>query len=783
MLVLGFMLHLNDFVGHFIDRDGNKLSFVLCDCAKTLADHNVLISSDYCNSLSSMDIQFQLFELDIDTNEVNYTPFNTVDNASGCAWSPMFLTYPSGNAITFYEDDKIWKIEPYEKKCYIGYECLANPLSSFGYYEKYNKSEIFIQLAEFIFNDKVFDVNPGESEYDYVFAGSLDFVEYEINDAGTEKITSYGSNSGLFVERITSLLSEYPKCEYRNGNIVVKMLPFAFFKEETSSGLKRKIAEELMNNELSGSREDDSIISAKFEFSRISAFYDVISSIENKKELSAGLALMSNMSSFINEDLHLSSEWNDQISGKFAATLRKLDKCYELSSLTFDAMKSLEEKFSFLTYCTYSDLKIISWFENDTGINFLNDYALDLDLTCYIDSLEERSYKVGYGNGYKSTRYIKWDGDVVTGGHENLSVNVNEYIRRNPRGEKMKIVLGLCWHYTTEAKIENVHVTLAFDHVVESIPIQFVPEAKKDCKHASLVIEIDKKTRALTYRTTHLYPVVKVYYKEKLMGVDEGTPDVALGFLSLTEDEMLNWSKMHDGWRSEEFYCDDDSIMSSGTWVKFHVYSHKDSRPNNGYDCASFLMTESIYDDTSFSHLQNMIVDVLSRYIGTNSDYLDLVTKMRVGRADYTKVCANDIFFGWTVENYDRETGVNMIYYGYLNPDYYRDKTSLAHQIDAAMLDYGMQYSRAFEDTPTDEDFATITGMFKQTLDWWASGCMYDEYISSYVNEVGRRYISLSSSTDYLTGFVDWAYANPDVSKHIVASQVESLLRDLEQNE
>ena len=613
------------------------------------------------------------------------------------------------------------------------------------------------QLAEFVFRDSQFFTNSSYSDdsYDYLFANSLDFIEYRASSERTVRVM-LDSSEGFGEDakaKLVGLLDEYPKCEYRDGSLVVKMLPFGFFKECTERE-KESIAADVFA--YAESREGGMQVMFSDMGELLRRIGSPVQSAGSK--FGAQRQVMENVRSFIS-GLPSNGDWRD-VSGETQSGA--VSSRHQISRLTFGNVSGLYLAMPFLTHCTYDSLKIIAWFMNDTGVSFLNDYAIDLDLTCYIDDEVERSYRVGYGSGFKGTRFIEWGGDATGGGHESLQVKVNEYIKEKlaNRGMNthMRIRLGLCWHETSEVRSNSVHVTLAWGRVVEQVPITFIPDAKRECSHTSLLIDVDMETGILKYEKPRLYPVVKVYYKGKLVGTDEGTPDVKVGFACLTKDEFNGWCGRNPAWRKAWYHSNTVEEGSPESWVKFYVYAHKDVRLNEGYECASFLMAEPIDEAASFDSLYDVITDVLGRHIGSRGTYLNLRTKERLGRRTYEAVRCDDIYFGWNVQNTDRETGFNMVYYGYIRPDCFRGgeiREWVSRPIDAALPDMDMQYRSAYLNYITSGELASLKVEMLRQFDDLREGD--SQRTDDYVSEVGAPLASV-------TGFRGWAMGEPDLS-------------------
>lgn len=748
--------YLNDFVGCIVDDNITKIKFIFFDrekISKELRDSRESDNRDNELLMHAM-LNFIQYELDIDTNKCNCKKINVDD----CV-VPMFLNQAESSVYSPFEDDTIWKVESYDNRCYIGYEALNKNLMQTGIYEHYkqmNTNSLTICSAQFKFYDRNFYTNSSisQTEYDYFFTSQLAFtvspssyvILYENNgdsNAGKEKL----------IAKLIELLNEYPKCRYEKDGLVVEFLPFTFFKE-CRDDVKYLISKKISENAIANSGH---MIDFDNAFSSV---YEPISNMifDGEPEFYKSLNVLSSVID-LTENVILSSEnWilNENIESDNNI------KEYRKSNLTFENMNDMFVSLPFLTKCAYEPLTIVAYFKNNTGITFIGDYALDLDLTCYIDDIVERNHKVGYWNGYNTTQYIKWGGDITKGGHENISINVNEYIKNHLQNTSinthMKIVLGLCWHDSSELKTSDIYISLAWHHVVENIPISFIPDARKDCQNKSLMIDIDMKTGILKYETYHLYPVIKIYYKEKLVGPDEGIPDIKFGFMNLTESELKSWGENNPGWTAVNYHNNEIEESSNDSWLKYYIYSHKNLDLNDGYACASFLIADHIDDHSSFNYLYDVIIEILGRYVYSKSTYLNLRTKTRLSKSSYEVIRCEEIYFGWNIQNVDKETGVNMIYYGYINPDYFKDKAIkewIEHPIDAALPDYDMQYRSAYENYLPDGNLNSMKMLLKDQFN--DLRIEDDKNIDDYVNEVGIRSVSISD-------FREWAMNKPDIS-------------------
>ena len=339
----------------------------------------------------------------------------------------------------------------------------------------------------------------------------------------------------------------------------------------------------------------------------------------------------------------------------------KISKKYEngkLISSIFNETNKFYKQIPILNRCGINPLKVDIVFQNDSGISFINRNAFDLDVTCYIDDEIEKNRKVGYGNVYKKTNFIVWEGDTTEGGKETIKVDVNKYIKEKLKNlttnTTMKIVFNICWNENSEIITSNIYALVSWNNLLEKFPINICGSNSLSCNTKSFTINIDMITKELTFDESKLYPVLSINYKDKLKGYD-GEPDIKLGIINLSNEDLLNL-------KNSEWIQQSDSL-----------YYKKYKNTINYLINESSYLIEKNNNDTVLNLYKTMISNLF--YI-TNKDE----------RINSDEIILDQVFFGLNYNKYNKDD-VDFNYMIYLHPSKFSSVKKLKYKINSILHD------------------------------------------------------------------------------------------------
>lgn len=339
----------------------------------------------------------------------------------------------------------------------------------------------------------------------------------------------------------------------------------------------------------------------------------------------------------------------------------KISKKYENGKMVSSIYNETNKYFKhipIISNCVIDPLKVDIVFQNDSGISFLNRNAFDLDVTCYIDDEIEKDRKVGYGNSYKRTEFLYWEGDETEGGKETINVDVNKYIKKKLLNKEtnttLKIVFNICWNENSEITTSNTYALIHWNNLLEKYPINVCGLNTLSCNTKSFEINIDMNTRELYFVESKLYPVISINYKEKLKGYD-AEPDIKLGIINLTENDIY--------------------ALESKDWIKFsnEIYYKKEN--NSIY----YLLTNENYqiEKNNNPSLNNLYKSLISNlfYIINGEE-----------KIESKEFILDQIFFGIEY-NDNKENEIDFNYVIYLNPSKFKSIKKLKYKINAILHD------------------------------------------------------------------------------------------------
>lgn len=320
----------------------------------------------------------------------------------------------------------------------------------------------------------------------------------------------------------------------------------------------------------------------------------------------------------------------------------KISKKYEngkLVSSIFNETNKFFKHIPIINNCVINPLKVDIVFQNDSGITFLNKNAFDLDVTCYIDDEIEKNRKVGYGNTYRKTNFITWEGDETQGGKETIKVDVNKYIKEKLQNlsinTTMKIVFNVCWNENSEIITSNIYALVSWNNLLEKYPINICGSNFLSCNTKSFTITINMITKELTFNESKLYPIISINYNEKLKGYD-GDPDIKFGIINLDEYDLINLKNLN--WIK---YSDSLYYRKNGNTIDYLINENK-------------YLIERNNNDTVLNLYKTLISNLF--YIIKNNE-----------RIDFNEVILDQIFFGLD-HNKNIQNEIDFNYMIYLHP-------------------------------------------------------------------------------------------------------------------
>ena len=132
----------------------------------------------------------------------------------------------------------------------------------------------------------------------------------------------------------------------------------------------------------------------------------------------------------------------------------------------------------------------------------LQDNIIDIDLTAYISNNPmESSKKVGYGNHYVETNYIKWFGDKIQVTPEYIEVNVEkykeDYYENYKQSSTLELTMNVCWNENSQVNPDDIYLMINWKGILEKVSLTALGISSFDCKTRSIVITIDLKTFSL----------------------------------------------------------------------------------------------------------------------------------------------------------------------------------------------------------------------------------------------------------------------------------------------
>jgi hypothetical protein len=609
--------NLNDFICASYNEDTNEINFIFINQFEELFKLRDVDDWNRERNLKSSNLNFYVTTVDISKNLKNIRILDVKNVVF-----PMLLQHIDNDQI-FENNRRIWKHNVVNLTNYICYEALNTDIwDKFLYY--YNLSENVVNLE--VLNIS-WDVNN-------VFVKDFELVNAKNIKVRKGERLSINLNSAQDLETLNKTIfnkiNEYPKCYIKNGNLNVDIIPLSLF------------------NEFSNYYQD---------------FTDSIISIIEEGYSNNVNITFNNFGEMIT-DIKLRQQYNDSLD--YINRKQFLIKDETFLNTNFEINSESNELYKYIPVsrnCLFEPLKIIILFENESGVTFFDDFALDVDLTCYINDKIERNKRVGYGNKYKETQYINWSGDNNSKEFETLEIDVFKYLKNNNLNklidDEMEIVLNICWYNESQIRNGNVYAIINWQNVFQKLPLNNIGingKYEKPCETKSLTLKINKNDLILTYDVPKQYFAFKFALKEKLNGIEDGIPDFQCGLIGLDNKDLYNIETNPDWFKYDD---------------KYLLYYNKDvekTGTSNFRYCTVILK-----DDVSIPLNESMIYREIKRivdsiiFIGTPFNGNEKMKKL----FNWNDLRLDDIYFGMETINVDKETDINYTYFGYVNPKFY----------------------------------------------------------------------------------------------------------------
>lgn len=188
--------------------------------------------------------------------------------------------------------------------------------------------------------------------------------------------------------------------------------------------------------------------------------------------------------------------------------------------------------------------------------------------------------------------------------------------------------------------------------ICQKIDLPIVGISRRECQERSLVIDIDKDTKALSYQVPKQFLAVKMPLKTEMKGFEDPIPDVQAGFLNCIDEELERLAAM-------------DNVFE---FDKGLIIFGKEDRFGLRYKYATVVFTDfdfKISDDKSLRKNIEKKVEEMFSY-----------TSQRNGDLEFKDISLGSVYFGNSSENKD-SFGISYMEYFYLNPKYFRKSAKL----------------------------------------------------------------------------------------------------------
>ena len=659
------------------------------------------------------------YEINVEMIQVSYVDLSytlEIIKKNDIAFPAILKHEEDQSKIEFEETHKIWKIETFKNDTCICYEALNNNPSisgSLDYYFSFGQRSIWVEAWKF--EMELLDYHTYVNNEDKVSMIGRNMYAKKTYEQLLIPSYDYDNKTIDAISALSAFFLKYPKCSLKNNIISIEILPPLFAEEIQMLDVKSQqeylnackeildmiIAENDALNEdpeyeevklilESMSQDADVPIGQKEKVDKFMLRHPSYAyryenlDIDNttltfKNVLSLSIFDEQNNRYRSKNLIDVISGYHDEIdtvnmlevSGftEFPCDFEEYAYEYDFGDLNEKKMSFMQliDRIPSLNRCIAEPIKIAINFKNETGVTFIHDYALDLDVSCYINDIVERNRRVGYWAGYKQTEYIKWYGDVTRGDLEYIEINPYIYIKKHPGLEDpIEIILNCCWHDESEIMFEDVSATISYMGVLKDIPLPIVGRSIRECPERSLVIYVSPKSGAISYAVPSQYIAVKLYLKTDMHGFEDEIPDIQAGFANLTPAELAKLMS-----REGSLLSDD------GTYV---ILDGMDRDNKLNYRYIEILFTDfsmQSVDESSLKKVLDMKLDEIFKY-----------NTRKYGKVSYAGISLDNIYFGYF--NNVKSTsacGAKYSYYGYMNPSYFREaiKNALEYPIVTAL--------------------------------------------------------------------------------------------------
>lgn len=217
------------------------------------------------------------------------------------------------------------------------------------------------------------------------------------------------------------------------------------------------------------------------------------------------------------------SEVNSLLSGKYTID-NSLSSIFENGcGLDFTTVSSyslihneLVKFYNFIPIianCIVQPLKIIVNFGNYNKELNVGQTSFDLDISVFIDTIDEKDKKVGWRCGHINTNYLNWiTNDNTSGGPEIVLVNINSYIFDHYLDlkfqNKLDIIVNACWYDMSNIISNNANIIVSWRGLSYQINLTGLLYNSNCCNNNVLKITVDLINNTFLCTPIQFIPVI-----------------------------------------------------------------------------------------------------------------------------------------------------------------------------------------------------------------------------------------------------------------------------------